>query len=81
LIESGWRVLRFWEHELEFELFQAVKQVERVFSDPTIPFMDRAMAMRVEPISSDGSLERWCIEYVLSEQLAYQEIRTRKAKK
>ena len=81
LIESGWRVLRFWEHELEVELFQAVKQVERVFADPTIPFMDRAMAMRVEPISSDGSLERWCIEYVLSEQLAYQEIRTRKAKK
>lgn len=81
LIKSGWRVLRFWENELGVGLSQVVKQVERVFSDPSVPFIDRAMVVKVELISSDGSLELWNIGYVFSKQLAYQEVRTRKAKK
>lgn len=80
LIESGWRVLRFWEHEVESALSQVVTQVENTFFDPSIPFRDRAMVMKVEPVSSEGSLERWNIGYLTSERTAYQEVRPRKAK-
>lgn len=81
LIESGWRVLRFWEHEVASALSEVVTQIENVFFDPSIPFRDRAIVIKVEPISSDGSLELWNIEYLTSERTAHQEIRPRKVKK
>lgn len=81
LIESGWRVLRFWEHEVDSDLAQVATDVANAYFDPAMIFRDRAMVVKVEPACFSGSLERWSIEYLIAEQAAYQEMRPRKAKR
>lgn len=81
LIESGWHVLRFWEHEVDSDLAQVVTAVANAYLDPAMLFRDRPMVVKVEPACSNGILERWNIEYLISEKTAYQELRPRKAKK
>lgn len=81
LIQSGWRVLRFWEHEVEFDLVRVAEDVSNAYADSAIPFRDRAMVVKVEAICSNGISEKWNIEYLISENSAYHEIRPRTAKK
>jgi len=81
LIENDWRVLRFWEHEVETDLQRVVEDVTYAYSDPLISFKDRAMVVNVESVGSAGTLERWHIEYLTSDRANYQELRTRKPKK
>lgn len=81
LTENGWRVLRFWEHEVKTDLARVAKDVAYAYSDQLIPFKDRAMVVKVEPVSSDGALERWHIENLMSDGATYQELRTRMPKK
>jgi DNA mismatch endonuclease (patch repair protein) len=81
LIESGWRVLRFWEHEIESDLARVAMDVENAYFDPGLLFRDRAMVVKVEPACLSGILERWHIRCLISEQAAYQEIRPRRPKK
>ncbi|WP_349292535.1 very short patch repair endonuclease [Pseudomonas sp. MWU13-2517] len=81
LIESGWSVVRFWEHEIESDLMQVATDVANAYLDPAILFRDRAMVVKVEPACPSGTLERWYIEYLISNQVARQEMRPRKPKK
>ncbi|MGC5686126.1 very short patch repair endonuclease [Pseudomonas haemolytica] len=81
LIESGWSVVRFWEHEIESDLARVATDVANAYLDPAMLFRDRAMAVKVEPACSSGTLERWYIEYLISDQVARQEMRPRKPKK
>jgi DNA mismatch endonuclease (patch repair protein) len=81
LTENGWRVLRFWEHEVETDLVRVAEDVAYAYFDPLIPFKDRTMVVNVEPVSSDGALERWHIENLMSDRATFQELRTRTPKK
>lgn len=81
LIESGWSVVRFWEHEVESDLAQVTTEVANAYLDPAISFKDRAMVVKVEPACSSGTLERWHIEYLVSDQAASLEVRPRKPKR
>lgn len=81
LMENGWRVLRFWEHEIETDLARVAMDVANAYLDPLILFRDRTMVVKVETACSNGTLERWYIENLISGQAAYQELRPRKPKK
>lgn len=81
LMENGWRVLRFWEHEIESDLTRVALDVANAYLDPLILFRDRTMVVKVETACSNGTLERWYIENLISDQAAYQELRPRKPKK
>jgi hypothetical protein len=80
-MENGWRVLRFWEHEIETDLARVAMDVANAYLDPLILFRDRTMVVKVETACSNGTLERWYIENLISGQAAYQELRPRKPKK
>jgi hypothetical protein len=80
-MENGWRVLRFWEHEIETDLARVAMDVANAYLDPLILFRDRNMVVKVETACSNGTLERWYIENLISGQAAYQELRSRKPKK
>lgn len=81
LMENGWRVLRFWEHEIVSDLARVAMDVANAYLDPAILFRDRAMVIKVETACPNGTLERWYIENLISDQAPYQELRPRKPKK
>lgn len=78
LISNGWRILRFWEHEIETEPGQVVAEIIAAYREPAIPFRDRRMVVHVEPTNPDGTQELWLIESLLESEESSQELRPRK---
>ncbi|MED5598862.1 very short patch repair endonuclease [Janthinobacterium sp. P210006] len=60
LIENGWMVLRFWEHEIKSGLEQVVALVLNVYKNPENVIASRPVVTRVDP-QADGT-ELWLIE-------------------
>jgi DNA mismatch endonuclease (patch repair protein) len=60
LIEDGWMVLRFWEHEIKSGLEQVAALVLNVYNNPTNVITSRPVVTRVDP-QADGT-ELWLIE-------------------
>jgi len=60
LIEGGWTVLRFWEHEIKAGLEQVVTSVLNVYKDPAKAITSRPVVTQVDP-QADGT-EIWLIE-------------------
>jgi len=60
LIEDGWTVLRFWEHEIKSGLEQVVTLVLDVYNNPANVITSRLVVTRVDP-QADGT-ELWLIE-------------------
>lgn len=60
LIEDGWMVLRFWEHEIKSGLEQVAALVLNVYNHPTNVIPSRPVVTRVDP-QADGT-ELWLIE-------------------
>lgn len=60
LIEDGWMVLRFWEHEIKSGLEQVVALVLNAYNNPADVITSRPVVTCVEP-QADGT-ELWLIE-------------------
>ncbi|MDN6873689.1 very short patch repair endonuclease [Pseudomonas citronellolis] len=81
LISNGWRILRFWEHEVETEPERVVAEIIAAYREPAIPFRDRRMVVHVEPANPDGTQELWMIESLLESEEGSQELRSRKPRR
>lgn len=81
LIANGWRVLRFWEHEVEAEPDRLVAEIIAAYRRSATQFIDRRMVVNVEPANPDGTQELWTIESLLESEKANQELRPRKLRK
>jgi DNA mismatch endonuclease, patch repair protein len=77
LLEKGWSVLRFWEHEVEHDLPRVVAAVVCAYRDSAVAFEQRTVVVRVEPASADGVTERWHINEMLGRSESQEELRTR----
>lgn len=75
LIEDGWVVLRFWEHEIKNELEQVVALVLNVYNNPANVITSRPVVTRVDP-QADGT-ELWLIEDLFHQSDARSEHRHR----
>lgn len=59
LEETGWRVLRFWEHEVFTRLDEAAAEVERVVRQGLVPADAPSWRLiEVEPLNETGTQER-----------------------
>lgn len=76
LIEDGWMVLRFWEHEIKSGLEQVVALVLNVYNNPANVITSRPVVTRIDP-QSDGT-ELWLIEDLFHQSDARSEHRHRK---
>ncbi|MGY3016177.1 DNA mismatch endonuclease (patch repair protein) [Pseudomonas sp. TE6283] len=81
LMSTGWRVMRFWEHEIEAEPDRVATEIITAYKKPVNPFKNRCMVTHVEPANSDGSLELWTIESLTGSEESSQEIRRRTPRK
>lgn len=77
LIESGWKVMRFWEHEVRLDLSQVMEEINAAYHDKSTKLKDRLMVVKVEPAGADGTIERWYIECLAAGQPTYEELRQR----
>lgn len=65
LLEAGWSVLRFWEHEIKRDLAGVVGKVVEAHKSPPSGFGPRKVVIRVEESSDVAGLERWFLEDLL----------------
>jgi DNA mismatch endonuclease (patch repair protein) len=75
LIESGWTVQRFWEHEVEKELERVIAVVLSAYEEPGKFFPSRRIVVRVE--AQTGNTELWLIEDLLDPNVLQHEYRPR----
>lgn len=78
LLEAGWSVLRFWEHEVRTDLAGVVNKIASARNAPPSDFSSRQVVCRVEESSDDLGLERWFIADLLDEEQTCVEVRERR---
>lgn len=67
LIEDGWIVLRYWEHELNDSINEIVNEVIQIHKEPThAKLKTREIVTRVTLDTNSTHLESWTIEELLS---------------
>lgn len=79
LVESGWHVLRIWEHELQFELPAVVASIISNLDRPSSNLVGRSIVTSVLEI--DSHHERWQIEQFLDDRVKSIEMRSRRPPK
>ncbi|SDG29564.1 very short patch repair endonuclease [Phytopseudomonas seleniipraecipitans] len=81
LFDKGWIVLRYWEHELSYDLSAVVKEISILYRNPSIyQAKARKVVTRVCQASPDGTVENWHIEDLLEKEAGIVEVRSRRAK-
>ncbi|MGX5723422.1 very short patch repair endonuclease [Metapseudomonas otitidis] len=82
LLEKGWAVLRYWEHELDVDLCRVVDEVTGLCRDPTDyrPQL-RHIVTEVCPANPEGTKENWRIEDLLGKEVPVTEIRLRRVRR
>ncbi len=66
LEDKGWKVLRFWEHEVHIALGVVIKNILAALSGSEIPRPDNWRVVAVEP--GDKELEKRFLESLYSDQ-------------
>jgi DNA mismatch endonuclease (patch repair protein) len=61
LENSGWKVLRVWEHEVFTELEEILEKLERLADDYELRREPSWRLSSVEPLDETGSIERRCM--------------------
>ncbi len=78
---AGWRVCRFWEHEVFTDLDGCVVQVRAAIGEKDREPIPRQVVWKVEPISEDGNQERRHLQLLRDEgvsEVVEQQRHTRK---
>jgi DNA mismatch endonuclease, patch repair protein len=79
---KGWRILRFWEHQIACELNSVTRSIYTAVSRRTHNNYENAWVVtEVETLSEDGRLERRRLEDLRNPQLTRVEERLRTTKK
>ncbi|AYF90134.1 very short patch repair endonuclease [Pseudomonas sp. DY-1] len=82
LLEKGWIVLRYWEHELNDDLSRVVQEISILHTDPSIYQAEaRKVVTRVCQANPGGTIENWIIEDLLEKEVSIIEARSRRAKR
>lgn len=76
LMEKGWSVLRFWEHEIDSDLERVVAEVALAHMAPNVEFRSRSIVVRVAATSANT--EEWRIEDLLDSNTTSSETRPRR---
>lgn len=58
LHNAGWRVLRFWEHEVAEDIEAVLRSIELTLAGKRVRTRSRARVVAVEFLDDDGQLER-----------------------
>jgi len=78
---DGWRVLRFWEHQVFEELPQVVAQIEEAMEvGPWVPPAS-SRVVKVDVVTADGQLERRFLESLRSPIATQEVVRERTTRK
>jgi DNA mismatch endonuclease (patch repair protein) len=80
LINDGWTVLRYWEHEIEQNLDEVVESIILSLNGEATELTQRYRVIRVEEITESNGEEKWAMIDLLGELPEKSELRHRSKK-